>query len=223
MASRAEPVLHRILTITDHEMARDWLGSIITREVDLAVCAEGGDLPAALALVRTERPTLIILGSPLHGAHSFEALQHIRQISGATPIVILGDIACPTHAEAALRAGARGYIHRRESRAAILAAIRRVIDGGVYLSEANADSMLRRMCMIDAAVAACDRSGLSTREREVLRLLGSGYKPGAIALQLNVSIRTVESYTGRIRQKLDIESANELVLLAVAWMRSQPG
>jgi DNA-binding NarL/FixJ family response regulator len=204
-------------------MSREWLSAIIGRETDLAVCAEGGDFAAALTLAAAESPCLVILESPLHGVHSFDLLRQLRAHSGKAPIVVFGDTISGTLAEAAIRAGARGYIHRRESKASVIVAIRRVLAGGIYVSEANTDAMLRRMCAVDSAAIACETEALSGREREVLRLLGSGYRPSAIANQMRVSIRTVESYTSRIRQKLNIETASELVLVAVAWMRSQPG
>ena len=82
--------------------------------------------------------------------------------------------------------------------------------------------MLRRMSDFNSSIEGCEASALSSREREVLTLLGSGYKPAAIAAQMCVSIRTIESYAARIRQKLNIGSSSELILAAVAWMRSQP-
>jgi DNA-binding NarL/FixJ family response regulator len=203
-------------------MSREWLAHIIGREHDLTVCAEGGDLPSALALITAELPSLVILESPLHGVHSFDLLKQIRSLANRVPILVFGETVSGSLAEAAVRAGARGYIHRRESKIAVIAAIHRVLGGGVHVSEANADAMLRHMCSIDTAVVLCGSSELSVREREVLTLLGSGYKPAAIAIHLRVSTRTIESYTNRIRQKLNIATASELVLIAVAWMRSQP-
>jgi DNA-binding NarL/FixJ family response regulator len=220
---RAEATsVFQILTVTDHEMCRDWLAAIISRELDLAVCAEVGDLATAQALFKAQAPSLVILQSPLNGVHSYDAMKPFHGSFAKVPVLVIGDVVSGAHAEGAIRAGARGYIHRRESKLAVLSAIRRLLSGGMHLSESNADAMLRRMCSVETPRINYDSYDLSTREREVLTLLGSGFRPTDIANQLSVGVRTIESYTSRIRQKLDIATARELTVFAVAWMRGQP-
>jgi DNA-binding NarL/FixJ family response regulator len=119
------------------------------------------------------------------------------------------------YAERALRAGAMGYINKEQATAHILAAIRQVLEGKVYLSGAMTEKLLKRAVGPDAGRTGIEQ--LSDRELDVFRLIGQGLKTKDIATQLHLSTSTVETYRDRIRQKLDVKDGAELARRAVQW------
>jgi DNA-binding NarL/FixJ family response regulator len=119
------------------------------------------------------------------------------------------------YAERALRAGAMGYINKEQATANILAAIRQVLEGKVYLSAAMTEKLLKRAVGPDTGRSGVEN--LSDRELDVFRLIGQGLKTKEIASQLHLSTSTVETYRDRIRQKLDVKDGAELARRALQW------
>jgi DNA-binding NarL/FixJ family response regulator len=122
------------------------------------------------------------------------------------------------YAERALRAGALGYVNKDQATGTIVEAVRRVRDGKVWLSEAMADRMLRRAVGGGEGVTASPVDALADRELEVFRLIGRGVKTAEIAEQLHLSVKTVETYRDRIRQKLDLDDGTKLAHYATQWV-----
>jgi DNA-binding NarL/FixJ family response regulator len=127
------------------------------------------------------------------------------------------------YAERALRAGAKGYIMKAEATENVVTAIRKVLDGQIYVSDRMAAKMMRRLVGggPDVGASAIDR--LSDRELEVFRLIGQGYGSRQIAERLHLSIKTIETYRAHIKEKLNLADAAELLQYAIQWATSQNG
>jgi DNA-binding NarL/FixJ family response regulator len=121
------------------------------------------------------------------------------------------------YAERALRAGARGYVMKRESSKSVLASIRRVLEGGVYVSERVVNSMARRISSSPKAVESSPVERLSDRELEIFRLLGQGRTTAQIAEDLHLSLKTVQAYCARAKEKFGVGSLGELLRAAIRW------
>jgi DNA-binding NarL/FixJ family response regulator len=124
------------------------------------------------------------------------------------------------YAERALRAGARGYIMKRETAKKIIAAVRQVLEGKLYLSE-RLTGMFAEKFVGGASAPISSVSKLSDRELEVFQLLGQGYETRQIAESLNISMKTVQAFCARIKEKLNLRSATELLREAVCWQENQ--
>ncbi len=123
------------------------------------------------------------------------------------------------YAERALRAGAMGYINKEHATSKIIEAIRQVLNGGIYLSPAMTERLLKRA--VGQNVPEFDEAptdALSDRELEVLRLIGNGVRTAEVARRLHLSVKTIETYRDRIRQKLDLNDGAELARYAAQWV-----
>ena len=121
------------------------------------------------------------------------------------------------YAERALRAGARGYLMKREASGKVLEAIRRVLDGAVYVSSGIAAVILDKATSHPLGVVRSALDVLSDREMEVLMLIGKGYGLNQIAKQLHISAKTVDVHRANIKLKLNLASSNEVLQCAIGW------
>lgn len=205
----------KIFLVDDHPIVRQGLGLLINREADLVVCGEADGAPAALQGIASLQPDLLVIDISLDGPDGIELLKTIRVKEPILPVLILSMHEESTYAERSLRAGANGYIMKQEATERVLVAIRRILDGKVYLSERLTNRMLEQF-VHGAGSSKSDPLGtLSDRELEVYRLIGAGHGTRRIAEELHVSVKTVESYQAHIKEKLSLRNARELVQHAI--------
>ncbi len=205
----------RIFLVDDHPIVRQGLGQLINREADLVVCGEADGAPAALQGIASAQPDLMVIDISLDGPDGIELLKIIRIKEPVLPVLILSMHEESIYAERSLRAGANGYIMKQEATERVLVAIRRILEGKVYLSERLTNKMLEQF-VHGAGSSKSDPLGtLSDRELEVYRLIGAGHGTRQIAEQLHVSVKTVESYQAHIKEKLSLRNARELVQHAI--------
>lgn len=210
-----QPAKAKIFLVDDHPIVRQGLGLLINRELDLVVCGEADGAPAALQGIASLQPDLMVIDVSLDGPDGIELLKTIRVKDPILPVLILSMHEESTYAERSLRAGANGYIMKQEATERVLVAIRRILDGKVYLSERLTNRMLEQF-VHGAGTSKSDPLGtLSDRELEVYRLIGAGHGTRKIAEELHVSIKTVESYQAHIKEKLSLRNARELVQHAI--------
>jgi DNA-binding NarL/FixJ family response regulator len=210
-----QPAKAKIFLVDDHPIVRQGLGLLINRELDLVVCGEADGAPAALQGIASLQPDLMVIDVSLDGPDGIELLKTIRVKDPILPVLILSMHEESTYAERSLRAGANGYIMKQEATERVLVAIRRILDGKVYLSERLTNRMLEQF-VHGAGTSKSDPLGtLSDRELEVYRLIGAGRGTRKIAEELHVSIKTVESYQAHIKEKLSLRNARELVQHAI--------
>ena len=207
----------RVFVVDDHPLVREWLGSLIAREADLEVCGQTDDAAKALTMLATANPDIAVVDLSLSRSSGLALIKDLRLQYPAVRVLVLSmheEISFP---ERAFRAGARGYVLKRESGSCVVTAIRTVLSGQFYASQSLAAELAGRMA------GAAERNGdspdeiLSDRELEVLELRGAGRTAKAIAEHLNVSVKTIESYEARIKQKLGLQNAAELLREGVRW------
>jgi DNA-binding NarL/FixJ family response regulator len=213
----------RIFLVDDHPIVRQGLALLINREPDLIICGEADGAPSALQAIPNVLPDLLVLDISLDGPDGLELLKAIRIKDPILPVLVLSMHDESSYAERSLRAGANGYIMKQEATEKVLVAIRRILEGKVYLSERLTNKMLEQFVHGPGSSKSDPLGTLSDRELEVYRLIGAGRGTRQIADELNVSIKTVESYQAHIKEKLGLRNARELVQHAIAGSLSEKG
>jgi DNA-binding NarL/FixJ family response regulator len=224
MNSKAQPASQTkkqtVFLVDDHPIVRQGLALLINGEADLQVCGESDGGFAAIQNVFELRPDILLLDLSLSGPDGIELLKTIRIRDASMPVLVLSMHDETTYAERALRAGANGYIMKQEATDKVLTAIRRILKGDAYLSDRLTNRMLHHF--ISGSVSKdSPLANLSDRELQVFRLIGEGHGTRQIADELHISVKTVESYQGHIKEKLYLRNARELVQHAIEWSVTQ--
>lgn len=210
---------NRVLIVDDHPAVREALALRISREPDLKVCGEAADMGDALRLIAEARPDVAVVDITLKTGSGIDLIKRIKDRNNHVRILVWSMHSESLYAERALRAGALGYMTKDQATDRIVEAIRQVLAGKVWLSDAMAERLLRRSVggrQKDLARSPLD--ALADREIEVFRLIGQGVKTAEIADRMHLSVKTVETYRDRIRQKLAIESGTNLAHYATQWV-----
>ncbi len=202
-------------------MFRDRLAQIINHEPDLEVCGEADDVPGAIEILQKSLPGLLIVDISLQGTSGLELIKQCRTLSMKIPILVLSMHDESLYAERALRAGANGYITKRQPAGEVLAAIRRVRAGDVYLSEKMTAGVLRTLPGGGVTTVPKPIDRLTDREMEVLELIGRGRTTREIAGTLQLGVATVDTYRARIKEKMNFRNAVELQHFAIRWLRER--
>ena len=219
MTRKAKKPRHRVLIVDDHPPIREALAMRIADQPDLEVCGETADVADALRLMAETRPDLAVVDISLKTGNGIDLIKRMKDRNDNVRILVWSMHAESLYAERALRAGAHGYVNKDQATDTMLQAIRRVLDGKVWLSEAMTERLLQRTiggARDESTVSRTDV--LSDRELEVFRLIGSGVKTADIAERLHLSVKTVETYRDRIRQKLELGDGTELTHVATQWV-----
>jgi DNA-binding NarL/FixJ family response regulator len=212
----------RVFFVDDHPLVREWLAGMVSLEPDLETCGQAGEAAAALAAVPGTRPELMVVDLSLPRGSGLELIKKMRLQFPGVRLLVLSMHEEASVAERAFRAGAHGYAVKGESGPRIIEGIRTVLRGDFYTSPALNAKLAGRM-FGGAARGASPDELLSDREREVFRLRGEGRSPKEIADHLGVSVKTVGSYDARIKEKLGLVDAGELMREAVLWHDRQRG
>jgi DNA-binding NarL/FixJ family response regulator len=209
----------RVLIVDDHPAVREALALRISRQPDLEVCGEAADTIDALRLVTEVLPDAAVVDISLKTGNGIDLIKRIKGRNDHVRILVWSMHSESLYAERALRAGALGYVNKGQATDRIVEAIRRVLEGKVYLSEAMAEQLLQRA--VGGAREEITRSAvdvLADRELEVFQLIGAGTKTAEIAERLHLSVKTVETYRDRIRQKLGLSDGTKLAHFATQWV-----
>lgn len=222
---KTEPATtRRILIVDDHPVIRETLSDRIRRHADLQVCGEAADFGDALRSVDLLDPDLAILDISLPSGDGIELVKRIRDRHPKVKVVVWSAHDDAFYAERALRAGALAYVNKNQPIETLIEAIRRALDGKVWLCEAMTERMLRLSVGLDPAKATVSPvDALADRELETLRLIGEGLKTSEVAKRMHLSVHTVETYRDRIRQKLGIKNGAELTKFAMRWVLQEDG
>lgn len=208
----------RVFLVDDHPVVRYGIGRILNNEADIQVCGEAGDGNEALAGINELSPDIVILDISLKEIDGLKLAKHIRSKHPQIPILVLSMHNEMIYAHKALRAGANGYIMKERSSEELVAAVRQVLSGTVYVSEAVKNKVLNAFVAYEedpAGSSVVER--LSDRERQIFLLLGKGLTSRMIAKKLGLSIKTVDTHRSRIKLKLGIETTPQLLLAAAEW------
>ncbi|GEP45615.1 response regulator [Brevifollis gellanilyticus] len=214
-------VKKRVMIVDDHPIFRDGITQLINTQPDLQVCGSVCSANLALSAVEELKPDMIVLDISIQGTNGIELMKSIRAQHPTLPAMMLSSHDENLYAERALRAGARGYVMKSAAPEQVIEGIRRILGGGLYLSEAIGSRLLDTF--LNGRGPTTGGSGveqLSDRELEIFRALGEGRGTREIARTLFLSVKTVETHRAHIKEKLKIQSANELVRAAVEWVNS---
>ncbi|UCG47217.1 MAG: response regulator transcription factor [Phycisphaerales bacterium] len=211
----------KVLIVDDHPIFRQGLTDLVNQEKDLVVCGHADNAALAMQTAMKLKPDMAIVDISLKETSGFELIKNMKARYPHMPILIVSLHDESLYAERALRAGATGYVTKREATAEVVKAIRKVLEGQVYVSAAVAERMFRRLVTGTAAKGASPQECLSARELEVFRLIGRGYGTRQIAENLNLSAKTIETYRANIKEKLSFENALELVKYAIQWAAAE--
>jgi DNA-binding NarL/FixJ family response regulator len=210
----------RILIVDDHPILRRGLSMVINQEQDLMIVGEAEDAAAALEMIESLKPDMVIVDLSLPGVDGIELIKTMKLRYRELPALVVSMHDESLFAERALRAGARGYIMKQEAVENVLIAIRRVLNGEIFVSDKITTKMLETLIASDAKTVRTPLDLLSNRELTVFRLIGQGFKTSQIADKLHLSVKTIESYRSHIKEKLKLDTGTDLMKYAIQWVQN---
>jgi DNA-binding NarL/FixJ family response regulator len=211
----------QVFIVDDHPVIREGLAVIINHEQDMSVCGEAEDAHQALKAVTELKPDIVIADMSLKNSDGLELTKNIKARYPRLPVIIFSVHDEFIYAERALLAGARAYLMKDAVSENVIKAIRAVLKGEIFVSDAISNKFLHKIARDKAGTAKTPIENLSDRELEIFRLIGEGYKASQIAKQLHLSVKTIGTYRTRIKEKLDIANASELLKYSIRWTKSQ--
>jgi len=212
----------QVLLVEDHPIVRHGLRVLIDDEVDLAVCGEAASVREAMPLVRELQPDVAVIDIALGDGNGLDLIRSIHDASPQISLLALSMHDEAVYGERALRAGAKGYIMKKEAMEKLLIAIRRVLGGELYVSEQMASRLVNKLVSPEGAKGEPTVEALSEREFQVFRLIADGIGPSEIAQRLSVSVKTIETHREHIKEKLGLKTGTELTRFALQWSMNAP-
>lgn len=216
-------VKRRVFIVDEHPICRHGMAQLINSEPDLVVCGEAESPAQALAALRAIQAELAIVDVSPQSTEGLEFVQKIRTEHPETTLLATSTSDESLFALGVLRAGAKGYLMKREGLHQYIAAIRKVLGGQIYLNPTFGEQLIAQLAHGKEPASSSPIDRLTEREKEVLRLLGTGQPTKRIAETLRLSHKTIESHRLHIKEKLGIASAPELVRFASHWVTKKGG
>ena len=213
----------RVFIVDDHPLVRESLTTLINREADLHVCGQADSAASALTGIAEHQPDIAILDLTLGDGPGTDLIRAVRALPNKPLVLVLSMHDEGTHAERALRAGAHGYVMKREATSRVLEGIRHVLRGELYLNPSVALNLAQKVFGAPRGAGSSPDVLLSHREMQVFTLLGRGYETNRIADEMRISRKTVQVFCGRIKEKLGATSFTQLVREAVRWVDRSAG
>jgi DNA-binding NarL/FixJ family response regulator len=209
---------HSVLIVDDHPIVRKGLMDVINEAVDLEVCGEAASVPEALKQAETTQPHVVIIDISLGGEDGIELIDYIKSRWPSMKMLVSSAHDEKVFAGRVLRAGALGFISKREPLPQVVEAVRQVLRGEVYLSPQMATCLLQRAA-IGESLDEDPVQALSNRELQVFEMIGEGLNTREIARRLGISPKTVESHRKVVKTKLNILSSSQLSRRAFQWVQ----
>ncbi|MGH6877937.1 MAG: response regulator [Rhizomicrobium sp.] len=207
----------RIFLVDDHPLLREGLAALIDRLPEFKVCGEAETAAEALDGICRTRADAAIVDLTLKEGSGVELIKAIRARAPATAVLVLSMHDERRYAERCIRAGARGYVMKAELATRVIDALRDVLAGKLHISEAMRSAFVERFMDGAPPQSLSPPDVLSDREFAVFELLGQGYETRRVAEKLGVNIKTVQAFCARIKDKLQLANASELLREAVRW------
>ncbi len=214
------PGRRRILLVDDHPFMRAGLAQLIDRQPDLVVCGEAGNPAEALQLLPKLEPDLVLSDLTMPGRGGLEFIKDMLAAAPRLSVLVVSMHDEIVYAERVLRAGARGYVMKEAGGDKLLAAIRQVLDGGVYVSARINARILDALSGTKPRGSTSPIQKLTDREFEVFQLIGHGKSTREIAAQLHLSSKTIDVHRSHIKEKLGLKDVTSLVRHAVRWVET---
>src|SRR6202051_5068333 len=209
--------VRRVLIVDDHPIVRQGLRRVMENEDDLTVGGEAETARDARTAIKEFSPDVMIADISLKQGDGIELVRDVRAHYPQLPILVLSMHDETIYAERMLSAGANGYIMKQAASEQFLVSLRRVLDGGIYVSDAVGNNMIQKFAAGGSYISANPIDRLSNRELQILHMIGKGMSTRETAESLNLSIKTVESHRQRIKRKLNLSTGTQLVQYAVNW------
>ena len=213
------------MLVDDHPVVRQGLRILIDQETDLNVCGEAGTPEGAEASLVELAPDVVLVDLKLGDSSGIDLISRLMALVPSVRVLVFSMHDESIYAERALRAGARGYVMKESAPDVLIAALRCVLDGGVFLSDTATSRILKRTFggeeLGDTTHDVLDR--LSSREQQVFRQIGRGVGTGELATTLGLSVKTIDSHRANIKRKLGLRDGAELVRRAIHWVDSESG
>jgi len=206
----------RVFLVEDHAVFREQLRDLINRQVDMAVCGEADNAIEALPLVQKMMPDIAVVDIMLKGRSGLELLKDFKAQRIQVPALVLSMHDELLYAERVLRAGARGYITKHETSKEVLAAIRKVVAGEVYLGAQMSARVLETFSTGPNPQRGIGQ--LTNRELEVFQLIGEGRPTREICARMGLGVSTIDTYRARIKVKLNFDNGSQLTHEAIRWV-----
>ena len=207
----------RVFLVDDHPLVRQALKHAMRHERDMEVCGEADDRDEALKGIAVAEPDLAIVDLRLRDSDGLELVRDLRDRYPKVLSLVLSMQEESMTAERAVRAGARGYISKREPPGKIIEAVRKVLGGEIYWSEKAAAQIASKIASPSRPATSSAVDHLSERELQVFEQIGLGKSTSEIGESLHIDISTVETYRARIKEKLNLKSGSELLQTAIRW------
>ena len=210
----------RVFIVDDHPFLREGLKEFVNQQADFTVCGEAGSVSEALEKIGPAKPDVAMVDLSLDGSSGLDLIKDLAVRFARLPVLVLSMHDESLYAERSLRAGALGYVMKREPMSTVLLALRRVATGQCYVSDKMAGKLIHQSLGRPAAApTATPEELLSDRELEVFELIGQGHRRSTIADALHISAKTVETHTERIKEKLHLATADDLRQHATSWVQ----
>jgi DNA-binding NarL/FixJ family response regulator len=211
----------RVFIVDDHAVVRNGLAELINQTPDLVFCGDAASAQEAIEKIQAAQPEAVILDLVLGDMNGLELLKKLKDLMPELPILVLSMHDEAYYAERCLRAGAMGYIMKKEAIEQVEDAVRTVLEGKVYLSKAMSERFLLAVTRPDPSRAVSPVLRLTDREFEVLECIGQGMRPKEIARKLRLSVKTIETYQAKLKEKLNLEDNSKLFQYALHWAERQ--
>ena len=213
--------MSNVLIADDHAVVRAGYRQFLEAEPTITEVGEATSGSAALAELRRKNWDLLLMDIHMPDRSGIDILKHVSTGYPKVRVLIMSGLPEEQYARNVLRAGARGYVNNRQTADEVVIALRRILAGGVYVNEAFAATLTSGLNRHRSVDAGDEMTLLSDRELEVFRMLAAGNKNSEIAAELSVSLKTVQSYCARIKEKLNLSNATELLQAATRWADAQ--
>ena len=210
-----EKLKRKVFIVDDHAVVREGLAQLINRENDLVVCGEASSVSDTLQHFSKCVPDIAIIDLTLKDGSGIRLVENLVYSWPGLMMIVLSMHDEFIYAERCLKAGASGYIMKNEPAVKIISALRKVLDGEIYVSESFGAAMLKNLTVNKVKHDNNSVGNLSNRELEVYQLVGQGLKKWDIAEKLNLSVKTVENHIDHISKKLNLKGSHEVILHAV--------
>ena len=209
-----------IVIVEDHPIFRMGMKEMIEHEPDMCVSGEAGDVSHALKLIREQKPDLVVVDLTLQDSSGLDLVKEIADHHRPMVSLVLSMHDEALHAERCIMAGAKGYIMKQEASESVVGAIRSIMAGNIHVSPTIMSNILNSFQKQPDRLNESPLKRITDRELQIFQLIGRGMTPRQIASQLNISVRTIGTYRERIKEKLNLASAGDLVRHAVIWVET---
>lgn len=216
------PEKKKIYIVDDHPLMRKGMAMTLESSIEFDVCGQCESAEEALAEIPGLKPDACVIDISLPGMNGIELVKNLLAQIPKLKILVVSRHDEELYAERAIRAGAKGYLMKLEAGEILVSAVRQILNGGVYLSDKIGSQLIMKLAS-GQSTGDNPLEILSDRELEVFELTGRGLSTKEIAERLHVSVKTIDTYRARIKDKMDLKSANDLMRKAVQWVEKSGG